>query len=296
MYAGISLAMVFWALSFIFYKIAYRYFDPMGLIFVRLIIAGIFLSLIMLVTRSFEKIRPEDYKRFLLLAFFEPLLYFLGESYGMDLVSSTVGAVIVSTIPLLTPIAAYILFKEKVTVWKVSGILISFSGVLIVLIGKGFVLIAPPLGVALMFVAVFSAVAYTGVVVDLTTRYRSMTIIWVQSLLGALFFLPIFLLTDFKETIAIKITWESMAPVLFLGIFPSSISFILYTRAIRKIGITRANIFTNFIPVFTAIFAFFILKESLTPGKVAGILLVLSGLMLTQVNRTKRKKIPIPRH
>ncbi len=289
MYGGITLSMLFWSLSFVGYKVAYRYFEPMALVFFRMVLASLFLWLLIRLTGQSEKIRREDYGRFLLMAFFEPLLYFLGESYGMTLVSSTTGAVIVSTIPLLTPLAAFLLFRERITWIKMTGILISFAGVCLVLVGRDLRLNAPPLGVALMFLAVFSAVAYTGVIVDLTKRYNSITIILMQSILGAIFFLPIFLFTDLKETLSIQFSWEVILPLLFLAIFPSSLSFIFYTRAIREIGITRANVFTNFIPVFTAIFSFLILSEPFSRGKLLGIPVVLAGLMLTQVNLKKKQ-------
>lgn len=288
MYGGITLSMLFWSLSFVGYKVAYRYFEPMALIFLRMVLASLFLYLLIRITGQVEKIRREDYGRFLLLAFFEPLLYFLGESYGMKLVSSTTGAVIVSTIPLFTPLAAWILFRERISLTKASGILLSFSGVVLVLVGRDLTLNAPPAGVALMFLAVFSAVAYTGVIVDLTKRYNSITIILMQSVIGAVYFLPIFLFTDLDHTLTIDLSWEVVLPLLFLAIFPSSLSFIFYTRAIREIGITRANVFTNFIPVFTALFSFLILNESFTGGKILGIPLVLAGLMLTQVSFKKK--------
>ncbi|MCD6332522.1 MAG: DMT family transporter, partial [Bacteroidales bacterium] len=176
-YSGISLAMLFWSLSFVFYKIAYRNLEPIALIFFRLIVASLFLLTVTALTGSFEKIRRADFGRFLLLSLFEPLLYFLGESYGMNLVSSTVGAVIVSTIPLLTPVAAFLFFRERITWLRIAGITLSFTGVLLVLTGRGFVLVAPPRGIALMFLAVFSAVSYTSLIVNLTRKYRSMTII-----------------------------------------------------------------------------------------------------------------------
>jgi drug/metabolite transporter (DMT)-like permease len=290
-YGGIILANLFWALSFVGYKVAYKYFEPMALIFLRMVIASAFLYLIIRLTGKVEKIRSEDRGRFLVLALLEPLLYFLGESYGMKLVSSTTGAVIVSTIPLLTPIAAWFLLREKVGWIKLAGIFMSFIGVCFVLIGKGFTLNAPPLGILLMFVAVISAVLYTGVINYLAWRYKSLTIILMQSFLGAIYFLPIFLLTDLKETLAIQPSWEAVLPLLFLSIFPSSLSFILYTKSIREIGITRTNVFANFIPVFTAIFSYFILRESFTAAKIIGIPLVLAGLFLAQI---RIRKMPVP--
>jgi drug/metabolite transporter (DMT)-like permease len=290
-YTGITLAMLFWSLSFVGYKVAYKYFEPMALIFFRMLISAIFLTLVIKLTRSSQKVARKDYGQFMLMAIFEPLLYFLGESYGMQLVTPTTGAVIVSTIPLLTPVAAWLIFREKISWIKVAGIAVSFTGVLLVLLGKDLSLVASPTGVALMLVAVLSAVSYSLIIARLAVKYQPLTIVQIQSLLGALLFLPIFLLTDLKETMQIHPTWEAILPLIFLGIFPSSISFIFFTSAIREIGITRANVFTNFIPVFTAVFSFYILSEPFTGTKMLGIPVVLSGLMLAQLT-LKKKSLP----
>jgi drug/metabolite transporter (DMT)-like permease len=290
-YTGISLAMLFWSLSFVGYKVAYEFFEPMALIFFRMVISALFLTLVMKLTKASEKIDKKDYRLFFLMAIFEPLLYFLGESYGMKLVTPTTGAVIVSTIPLLAPVAAWLIFREKISWIKVAGIAVSFTGVLLVLLGKDLKLAASPTGVALMMVAVLSAVSYSLVIAKLASRYKPLTIVQIQSILGALLFLPIFLAADLQETLQIKPSWDAFLPLLFLGIFPSSISFIFFTTAVREIGITRANVFTNFIPVFTAIFSFFILDEPFTGTKMIGIPIVLFGLMLAQLTLKKKNLI-----
>jgi len=283
--------MIFWSLSFVGYKVAYMYFEPMALIFLRMLISAIFLTLVIKLTGAAQKIDRKDYGQFLLMAIFEPLLYFLGESYGMKLLTPTTGAVIVSIIPLLTPVAAWLIFREKISWIKVAGIAVSFTGVVLVLLGKDLSLMVKPAGVALMMVAVLSAVCYSILIAKLAKKYKPLTIVQIQSILGALLFLPIFLFTDLKETIQIHPTWEAILPLIFLGIFPSSISFIFFTAAVREIGITRANVFTNFIPVCTAIFSFFILSEPFTGIKMLGIPIVLTGLMLAQLT-LKKKNLP----
>lgn len=290
-YTGISMAMLFWSLSFVGYKVAYEYFGPMALIFLRMVISALFLTLVIRLTGSGQKINRKDYSQFMLMAVFEPLLYFLGESYGMKLVTPTTGAVIVSTIPLLAPVAAWLIFRENISWIKVAGIAVSFTGVLLVLLGKDLSLAASPTGVALMMLAVLSAVCYSLIIAKLAVKYKPLTIVQIQSILGALLFLPIFLLTDLKETIRMTPSWNSVLPLLFLGIFPSSLSFIFFTTAVREIGITRANVFTNFIPVFTAIFSFLIWGETFTGNKLLGIPVVLAGLMLAQLS-LKKKSLP----
>lgn len=288
-YSGITMAMLFWSLSFVGYKVAYEYFGPMALIFFRMVISALFLTLVIKLSGAAQKIDRKDYGQFMLMAIFEPLLYFLGESYGMKLVTPTTGAVIVSTIPLLTPVAAWLIFREKISWIKVAGIAVSFTGVLLVLLGKDLKLIASPTGVALMMVAVLSAVSYSLMIAKLAVKYKPLTIVQIQSVLGALLFLPIFMFTDLKMTMQNHFSWDAILPLIFLGIFPSSLSFIFFTAAIREIGITRANVFTNFIPVFTAIFSFFIWGETFTGSKLLGIPVVLAGLMLAQLTVKKKR-------
>jgi drug/metabolite transporter (DMT)-like permease len=282
LYAGLMLAMLFWAFSFIWYKQAYISLNPMALVFFRMIIAFVFVSILLIISRSLQRIQKKDYKLFALLVIFDPFLYFISESYGMKLVSPSLGSIIISFIPLLTPVLAYYLFRERLTWLNFAGITISFAGVLFVLIGPDFTLMAPIAGVSLMFLAVFCAIGYSAVIVYLAKKYRPLTIIWVQSLFGALAFLPLFLIFDLHETLDIKWTWEIISPVIKLGVFPSVLSFAFYNYAIREIGITRANVFTNFIPILTAILSFFILSEEMPAGKIIGIALVIAGLLVSQ--------------
>jgi drug/metabolite transporter (DMT)-like permease len=291
LYAGITLAMCFWAFSFIWYKQAFIYLKPIPLVFFRLIVASAFLSLIMLISGKLEKIKRKDIKMFILMSFFEPFLYFICESYGMTMVSSTTGSVIIAFIPLLTPFAALVLLKERINWFNISGIIIGFAGVILVITDGGFKLDAPALGVILMFMAVLAVVSYSGIIVYLAKNYKPLTIIWMQNLIGGLMFIPLFLILGLKDLSGISLSWEMLSPVIKLGIFPSALAFILFTRAIRDIGIVRANIFTNFIPVFTAILSFIILKEEMTSWKIAGIFIVLAGLLISQRKRPLGKKL-----
>jgi drug/metabolite transporter (DMT)-like permease len=54
-------------------------------------------------------------------------------------------------------------------------------------------------------------------------------------------------------------------------------------------GITRANVFTYFIPIFTAFFSFFILGDRLTVQNIIGMAVVISGLIMSQINGRPRK-------
>ena len=137
-YIYLSVAMMLYSLTFVWYKQVYVYFNPITTIFFRLVISAAFLFLYLIIAKKFQKINKKDYKAFLLLALFEPLIYFIGESFGMKYVSATVGSVIVSTIPLFTPILAYYMFKERLSKMNITGIIFSFLGVLLVVLKDDF--------------------------------------------------------------------------------------------------------------------------------------------------------------
>jgi len=278
------LSMVCWGLSFVWIKIVYLYYHPLTTIFLRLVISSVLLYLIVSLLKKRQKIDKSDYKNFLILAFIEPFCYFLGESYGLSMnVSSTVASVIIATIPVFTPIAAYFSFKEKLSPLNYFGLFISFIGVLTLVINNDFSFSADPLGVALLFFAVFSAMFYAVYLKKMTRKYNVFTILSVQNLIGAIYFLPLFLLFDFNHFISVKPTTELVYALLQLSIFASTLAFLLFIPVVRDLGITRANIFANFIPVFTAIFSYLILSEILTFNKIIGMAIVITGVLLTQL-------------
>ncbi|HNY15303.1 MAG TPA: DMT family transporter, partial [Bacteroidales bacterium] len=130
-YGAVILAMIFWSLSFIWFKIANETFRPITIVFIRLVVASVILTLFLFFTKKFVKIRKEDRKLFLMLALFEPFLYFLGESFGLTYVSATVGSVLISTIPVIATIGAWLIFRERLKIINYAGIILSFIGVLV---------------------------------------------------------------------------------------------------------------------------------------------------------------------
>jgi drug/metabolite transporter (DMT)-like permease len=99
-YLGVILAMIFWSLSFLWYKDVYHFLSPFTTILFRLTISGLILFIISFLTGQLQQVKKKDLKLFLMLAFSEPFFYFIGESLGMLYVTPTVAAVVVSLIPL----------------------------------------------------------------------------------------------------------------------------------------------------------------------------------------------------
>ena len=290
LYIAITLAMIFWAMSFIWTKIALQSFRPITLITLRLIIASILLLLIILLTGNTQRILKKDIKWFVLLAFFEPYLYYLGETFGLTKVSPTIASVIISTIPLFSPIFAFFFLKEKVGLWNILGIIVSLIGVCFVIYEPRSGFYSQPFGIVLLFFAVFSGVFYSIILKKISIHYSTLNVIFYQSLLGLLFFLPTFLIVDLPSIKTIQITRESMIALILLAIFASVVAYVLFASVLRRIGVVRSNVFSNLIPAFTAIFTWLILREPLSILKLLGIAIVISGLFVSQLNKLNLKR------
>jgi drug/metabolite transporter (DMT)-like permease len=281
-YTALTLAIIFWGFSFAGTRYCLGILHPIWLVFFRLSISVIFLFALMLITRSFRKIAKEDIKYFLLLSFLEPLIYFMGETYGIRLVSSLISSVIIATIPLFVAIGGIVFLKKKPGWQIVTGIVLSMTGVSLLVVRPDMSFSASPLGIMLLFVAVFSAVGYTLIVYRLVKKYSPLEIIAWENFIGIILFVPFLFFNDPVSLPAADYTLAIIMIVL-LGIFPSSLSYMFFNWGVKVLGVNRASIFTNAIPVVTAVLAYFWLKEEITWQNLLGMFIVISSLTFTQI-------------
>lgn len=280
-------AMIFWGLSFIWSTQVFNYLNPTTTIFFRLIISTIFLGSLLLLFGMFEKVEKKDLKLFALAALFEPFLYFIFESYGLLNASPVVSSAVIATIPHFTPIAAFFFLNERLTSWNIVGFIISFFGVIFMLLNKNLELTVSLKGVIFLFSAVIVAVAYSISLRKLTLLYKPLTITFVQNVIGMIYFIPMFFVMERVTPSDIMSIGNYIVPLLSLGVFASSVAYTLWAYAFSKLGAAKANIYSNLIPVFTAIFSCIIIGENISIQKILGILLVIGGLILSQLKSNK---------
>jgi drug/metabolite transporter (DMT)-like permease len=285
-YVAMFFAILFWGFSFIWSKQVLKVYSPISVIFIRLVLSVIFIFFFGKIFGKIQKIDKRDYKNMLFVAFFEPFAYFLGENFGLMHVSSTTAAVLIATIPLFSPIASYFVNNEKITFRSFLGILLSIVGVFLVILKPHMHFKADLPGVLLMLLAVFSAVGYSVIVHKVSHKYNVYTIIAYQNLIGVFLFLPLFLIFDFNIFINIKFSWTVWLPLFLLAIFASSFAFMLFTYGIKNLGVNRANTISNFIPIVTAFFSFLIMGEQFFWFNIFGILIVVGGLILSQIKNS----------
>ena len=124
-YLKAILAMLFWSATFVWFKIVYKTYLPYEVTFLRLLLASILLFPFVWLTGRREKVQKKDLPHLMLVSFCEPFMYFIGEANGMRIVSSTLGSLIISTIPIFSAVGAWLILREKLPLLVVLGLILS---------------------------------------------------------------------------------------------------------------------------------------------------------------------------
>ena len=284
-YVAILFAELCWGFSFIWtQQLAGEQQIPVFvLIFCRMLLSAIAMTVISLVARSSLRIKREDIKWFLLLAFFEPFLYFIGETFGIKTTASpTLSALIIATIPVVTMFGDMLFYKTRISAIAKLGVLMTVPGAALMVIEKNSGTSVYWWGIALLFLAVFASCGYSITARRLVDRYSALTINTWQFCIGSVLFLPFFLLTKGDFPVATLFRAPAVGPLLCLAILCSCGAFTCYIFAMKRIGITRACIFSAMIPIISATASYFMGIESFSPLQILGICIVITGVILAQ--------------
>lgn len=293
---SVVFAMLCWAGAGIAVKEALVVFSPLTLIVLRFTLAIVLMLLVGLLFRGHEvlglqRVEKRDIPLFVLGGLFQPFLYFIFETYTyQSFASPTIAEAMLSTQPIMAPILAFIILREKVTRNNVVGILISTVGMLLLLlVGANNFALGNPWGVLLAVVTVSMSVGYTIILRRIPTRYSSLSIVFYVQLVALVLFYAVWGVFDrqsLQDTIApLSADLSPVIAVGYLAVFASVTAFILFCYTVRQIGVTRANVFNNVRPVFTALLMWVIFDEQLPIWKWVGIIVIVIGLFISQKQR-----------
>lgn len=286
-YLFTTLAIVLWGFSFVWTNdILQRDIEPFTFLFIRLFLAGAILYAGSKFAGKLEKIERKDYIWVILMAFFEPFIYFIGETYGIKATNSAViSAVIIATIPVFTLFAERILYKVPLTAFKIFGTAITIPGIIMVIMKDGEQASAEHLyGILLLFLAVAGSIGYSSVVKKLSGRYNTITITTYQFVVGSMFFFPLFLMYGLDGLNSTFFSKEVIVPLLELTVLCSCLSFACWVAAIKRLGMARTSIFSALIPAVSAVGAAMLGQETVTVMTFAGIGVVIAGVIIAQRN------------
>ncbi|MBI9104805.1 MAG: DMT family transporter [Spirochaetales bacterium] len=288
-YTALIMAMVIWGSSFVALKISFRYFHPFFVVFARQLLASI--VFLPLVWKHFRKIHRKDIFWLILMAFFEPCIYYIFEAQALTLTSASQAGMITAMLPVLVAIPSAIFLKEKISFRTIIGFSLAIAGVIWLSLGGKATEESPNpiLGNILEFLAMVSAAGYTIILKKLSTRYSPFFLTAAQAFVGTTFFLPlIFIIPGARD---MNLNLHSGLILLFLGIVVTIGAYGFYNFGTSRIPASQSVAFVNLIPVITLLLSMVILREKLTLIQYIASLLVLFGVIFSQ-DRTK-DEVPV---
>lgn len=238
----------FWGISFLASRTALNTAPVLVLLSHRFLLAFLVMSLLLPTKLADFHMKGKSIRPLLFLGLLEPVVYFFGEQYGILHSTTIFSGVMISIIPIFSILAAVPILHEKPTAGQLLFSLLSVGGVIgIGLLSKNSGAL-DGIGVAALLVAVFSAVAYTLLNRDVSSRFSPFERTYVMMGTGAAVFTVLAAVTVHGSVTAYLHPFgvkSYLISVLFLGLCCSVVSYFLSSYVLTKLTVARATVFAN---------------------------------------------------
>lgn len=261
-------------------------FPVLVLGFVRFAISAIGFGLIVRLGRlDLRTPWREDWKAFLLAGFTGVLLNQIGFLWALKYTLPSHAALIYALTPTVVLLLGWARGSERPTLRKVCGIALAFSGVAVLFSDRAATGLPPTWikGDLFMLLALVSWAAYSVISRPLVLRHGSVRSTALSILVGSAMFLPLGALglIGFHPSAIPLNAWAGAA---YLGLVTSLAMYLLWFRALGMAEPSRVALAANFQPIATAGAAWLFLGQAITPTFGVGAVLVVAGVLLTQLS------------
>ncbi len=284
---AILFTMVLWGLSFLSIKISVAVIPPMTLALLRFLIASVLLYWALRHKEPRTTLATNDMPLMAVAGIIGVTAYFFFENNGVKLTTASAASLIIATIPILTIIGDFLVFKTKLTLAKIVGVVLSVGGVILIMHSSlGDTTAGSWHGNLFMLGAAFSWVIYSLATRPLNERYSKLAVVTYQTLFGTATLLP-FALLEYNQWQ--PISNEILLHVAYLGIFCSALGYYLYVYALDVLGVSSVSLYINLIPVVSVLGGVFLLHETITSFQLLGGLVILVSVWIAELSSPEKK-------
>lgn len=284
-YLLLIFATFFWGTNFVFSRIIVAEIPPFQLSIMRWVTASfVFLPFVYKELKQNLGVMKENWRALLFLgvtgiAGFNTLLYI-----GIQYTNSISASLVNSTSPLLIVLLAVFFLKEKLLPIQYIGVVVSFIGVAIVVTGgslETLLTLTFNKGDLIVFAAVISWSIYSILMKKLGVHLPKRSTFIITMYIGILVLIPFALFERTYQPVSLtSLSSEMIIGVIYLGIFPSIISFICWNEGVMQVGPGKASNYLHLIVLFTTILAILVGGETLTLTQISGGFFILFGVLV----------------
>lgn len=275
---------VIFGFSFLFTKSALDSLGVFELLGLRFLTAALLLTVLKLTRVIRIDIDWSGVRELLIVALFQPIMYFIFETLGVGLTSASESSIIISLVPISITILAVFLLKERIRLSQWLYISVSVAGVIVIVLAKGATAGQGQLmGVAALIGAVIAAGLYNVYSRKVSFKYTPLEITYIMMWVGAVVFNVIGIgssvYNEGRVDYFLKILdFQVLGGILFLGIVSSVGAFFFLNYAISKMEASKTAVYMNLIPVVSVAAGVCLKGESFYPMQYAGAALILIGI------------------
>lgn len=285
------LAQVIFGFSFMFTKIALGSSSPITVIADRYIMAFIGMSLAMIFTKTKPKISAGMWK-LVIMSLFQPVLYFLFETYGINMTTSAFSSIMIALIPVVCMISGIFLLKEVPRPMQYVFTALSVFGVVIVALAGNADGSVTPLGILLLFGAVVSSATYNITSRKISGEFTAVERTYAQTIIGLLVFVIIALFENADSPQNLFAGFQNPSyfwAIFYLGIVSSVVAFILLNYANTYLPIAKTTVFSNITTIVSVIAGAIFLSEKFTWQTALATVMIVVGVWGVQMIQVKKK-------
>lgn len=280
------LASLIWGGSFVVVKLAVGEIDPLVLAASRFLIATPIMFVLLLVRRSSLRIPRKEWPWLAFLGLTGITSLYVFQYIGIAYTNASISAVLTETDVLFIALFSFVFLKEPAKKGRVFGILLSFVGVVVVILSNMDVTTMSftdlfLVGSSLVILSSFCWGIYSVGSKRLLESYDVLTVTAYTFAFGTLFYLPIVgghFLSSLEE-----IPLMGWLAILYLAVVSSIVAYLSWNYALKHMDASQAGVYLSFIALFTILIAF-ALGERMTPAFFVGAALIITGVYLTERN------------
>ena len=279
-YLLLTLLSLIWASAFFNIKIATYSFGPITIGFLRSFLGAIPVLILCFYKNIKIEAFSKDWKWFAIIGLVNLVIPFVLISYGVNFVQSNLAAILMSTTPLSSTVLAHFFLKgEKFNLLKTIGLLIGFSGI-VFLFSDNF-LINENNFVSAILILLGSTCYVIGGVITLKISNKENENVTGSILIWSTIILFPFTLI-FEKPWILNPSIDSIISVIYLGIFPTGIAWLLRFRILKKNGLIFHSQVSYIIPIFGIILGYIFLNEIITSKFIIALIAVFFGIYLAR--------------
>lgn len=278
-----------WGTTFISTKILLKAMSPIEILFLRFTI-GFIVLLVFYPHRLKVKERKQELY-FAAAGLCGVTLYYLFENIALTYTFASNVGVIISIAPFFTAMFAhFFLDRERLRLQFFIGFAVAVIGIFLISFNGSSNLKLNPLGDILAVLAAVVWAAYSVLTKRISGfHYNTVQVTRRIFFYGLVFMVPALLIFGFEPKINQLMRPVILCNILFLGLGASALCFVTWNTAVKLLGAIKTSVYIYLVPVITVITSVIVLRETMTGIAVFGIVLTLSGLIISEIKISEIK-------